>query len=81
MEFRKTAPKEKLIPNPKARLQEQVREVMCFHLKELHRLLGLPQSRFRCRYVVIWRFLWLWCHFWQWHNIIGIELQFVYSQI
>jgi integron integrase len=31
MEFRKTAPREKLIPNPKARLQEQVREVMRFH--------------------------------------------------
>jgi hypothetical protein len=40
-EFRKTAPsafarlrrdvKEKLIPNPKARLREQVREVMRFH--------------------------------------------------
>ncbi len=31
MEYRKTAPKDKLIPNPKARLQEQVREVMRFH--------------------------------------------------
>src|SRR6266705_6468168 len=31
MESRKTAPKTKLIPNPKARLQEQVREVMRFH--------------------------------------------------
>jgi hypothetical protein len=27
-EFRKTAPKEKLVPNPKARLREQVREVV-----------------------------------------------------
>jgi hypothetical protein len=31
MQFRKTAPKDKLIPNPKARLREQVREVMRFH--------------------------------------------------
>ena len=31
MEFRKTASKAKLIPNPKARLQEQVREVMRWH--------------------------------------------------
>ena len=31
MEFGKTAPKDKLIPNPKARLREQVREVMRFH--------------------------------------------------
>ncbi len=30
-EFRKTALKEKLVPNPKARLREQVREVMRFH--------------------------------------------------
>src|SRR6204780_614125 len=30
-EFRKTAPKEKLVPNPKLRLREQVREVMRFH--------------------------------------------------
>jgi len=30
-EFRKTAPKEKLVPNPKLRLQEQVREVMRWH--------------------------------------------------
>ena len=29
--FGKTAPKAKLIPNPKARLREQVREVMRFH--------------------------------------------------
>ncbi len=28
MEFRKTAPKAKLVPNSKLRLQEQVREVM-----------------------------------------------------
>src|ERR1035441_4460256 len=27
----KTAPRDKLIPNPKARLREQVREVMRFH--------------------------------------------------
>ena len=31
MVFRKTAPKDKLIPNPKARLREQVREVMRWH--------------------------------------------------
>ena len=31
MEFGKTAPKDKLIPNPKARLREPVREVMRFH--------------------------------------------------
>jgi len=31
MEFAKTAPKAKLIPNPKARLREQVREVTRFH--------------------------------------------------
>jgi hypothetical protein len=30
-EFRKTAQKEKLVPNPKLRLREQVREVMRFH--------------------------------------------------
>jgi len=31
MEFRKTAHRDKFIPNPKARLREQVREVMRFH--------------------------------------------------
>src|SRR5476649_2465026 len=30
-EFRKTAQKERLVPNPKLRLREQVREVMRFH--------------------------------------------------
>ena len=35
MEYRKTAPKEKLVPNPKARLQEQVREVMRFCGEEM----------------------------------------------
>ena len=30
-EFRNTAPKEKLVPNPKLRLREQLREVMRFH--------------------------------------------------
>jgi hypothetical protein len=31
MDSGKTAPRERLIPNPKARLHEQVREVMRFH--------------------------------------------------
>jgi hypothetical protein len=31
MGFGKTAPKAKLVPNPKARLREQVREVMRWH--------------------------------------------------
>jgi hypothetical protein len=30
-EFEKTAPRDKLVPNPKARLREQIREAMRFH--------------------------------------------------
>jgi len=36
-EFGKTAPSARLIPNPKARLREQVREVMRFHHYSLRR--------------------------------------------